>query len=67
LEGERQQDIFDWLQENGSHSPTEIFKGMKDDGYEGSPVTLRVILSKMTDKGILQKQGHEYFIKFPLV
>jgi hypothetical protein len=62
LEGERQQDIFDWLQENGPHSPKEIFKGMKDGGYGDSPVTLRVILSKMTDKGILQKQGHEYFI-----
>jgi hypothetical protein len=62
LEGERQQDIFDWLKENGPHSPKAIFKGMKDDGYEGAPVTLRVILSKMTEKGILQKKDHEYFI-----
>jgi hypothetical protein len=62
VEGERQRDIFNWLKENGPHSPKEIFKGMKDDGYEGSPVTLRVILSKLLEKGILQKKDHEYFI-----
>jgi RecA-family ATPase len=65
VEGERQQEIFDWLQENGPHAPKEIFKGMKDDGYEGSSVTLRVLLSKMAGKGVLRKEGHEYFITLP--
>jgi hypothetical protein len=61
-EGETQQEIFDWLKENGAHTPKEIYKGMKEEGYEGSPVTLRVVLSRMADKGTLQKNGHTYFV-----
>jgi hypothetical protein len=62
-EGETQQEVYDWLKENGAHTPKEIHKGLKEEGYGGSPVMLRVILSKMADKGALKKEGHIYSVK----
>jgi len=48
IEGDTQKLIFDWLIDNGAHTPTEIHNGLIENGYKGSMGTIKTLLHRMT-------------------
>ena len=47
IEGDCQRLIYDWLVENGAHTPTEIHKGLVENGYKGTLGTIKTLLHRM--------------------
>ncbi|GHT80896.1 hypothetical protein FACS1894130_12550 [Spirochaetia bacterium] len=60
LEGQTQQLIHDWLKENGANGPSAIFKGLKENGYEGTLATIKTILTRMASAGKLTNTSGVY-------
>jgi hypothetical protein len=62
LDGQTQQLIHDWLKEHGANGPTAIFKGLKDDGYEGTLPTIKTILTRMAGAGKIVNTSGVYML-----
>ncbi|GHT83300.1 hypothetical protein FACS1894137_04030 [Spirochaetia bacterium] len=62
MEGQTQQLIHDWLKENGANGPSAIFKGIKENGYEGTLSTIKNILSRMASAGKLTNTSGVYLL-----
>jgi hypothetical protein len=63
-ETDARQAIFDWLNDNGPHTPKAIHKAMTEEGEQRSPVTVRRLLSNMVRDGILDNSKGIYSIKY---
>jgi hypothetical protein len=64
LEGETQQLIHDWLKDNGGNGPKAVFTGLKEEGYEGTLSTVKVIMSRMAGSGKLERINGIYSIPY---
>jgi len=60
IEGDTQKMIYDWLIDNGAHTPTEIHKGIQDNGYKGTLGTIKTLLHRMTKAGKLTTMSGVY-------
>lgn len=62
MDGDTQQLIYDWLKGNGANGPTAIFKGIKEEGYDGTLSTIKNILPRMAKSGKLDNMSGVYLI-----
>jgi hypothetical protein len=61
-ESAARQGIFDWLKDNGPHTPKQIYDGMKEEGAERSLSTVKTLLRKMVDDGALVNNSGMYLV-----
>jgi hypothetical protein len=59
-EGDTQKLIVDWIKENGSAQPIDIYNGLKAEGYMGASDTIRQTCHRMKTAGKLKNDKGTY-------